>query len=124
MLQEISYARLLSCLEIENVRELEDLLISDCFYPGLLKGKLDQKQRCLHVHEAVARDIRPENIPTLVTGLGTWYASNKNRSNNNVLLPSFANEEHTITVPKCRFGQPKDRIGGDLLIVQIAEGCT
>ena len=36
-------------LDISNVRELEDLLITDCFYGQLLKGKLDQSQRFLHV---------------------------------------------------------------------------
>lgn len=72
-LQEISYAELMSHLEIQNVRELEDLVISDCFYPGLLKGKLDQKKRCLQVHEAIARDVKTEHIPALVSGLGAWY---------------------------------------------------
>lgn len=71
-MQKISYAKLMSQLEISNVRELEDLVISECFYPGLLKGKLDQRQRCLHVYEAIARDVRPQEIPALVSGLGAW----------------------------------------------------
>lgn len=29
--------------------QLEDFLIAHCFYPGLLKGKLDQAARCLQV---------------------------------------------------------------------------
>ena len=62
----------MSQLDIKNVRELEDLLISDCYYSGLLKGKLDQKQRCLHVHEVIARDVKAEAIPSLVQGLGNW----------------------------------------------------
>ena len=53
-------------------RELEDLLISDCFYTGLIKGKLDQRQRCLQVQEAVARDVRPEQLQPIIQGLATW----------------------------------------------------
>lgn len=71
-MQEIPYSVLMSQLDIQNVRELEDLLISDCHYSGLLKGKLDQKQRCLHVHEVIARDVKAEAIPSLVEGLGSW----------------------------------------------------
>jgi len=33
-------------LELPSVRALEDLLITECFYAGLLKGKLDQRNRC------------------------------------------------------------------------------
>lgn len=71
-MQEIPYAVLMAQLDIQNVRELEDLLISECYYPGLLKGKLDQKQGCLHVHQVIARDVRAEAIPSLVQGLGNW----------------------------------------------------
>lgn len=39
-------------LDITNVRELEDLLITECFYAQLLKGKLDQCERCLHVSQS------------------------------------------------------------------------
>lgn len=61
-------------LDIQHVRELEDLLISECFYAGLLKGKLDQKDRCLHVQESIARDVKKEEISFLVDGLGSWWA--------------------------------------------------
>ena len=45
--QTIPYDDLLQQLEISNLRELEDLIITHCFYPQLVKGKLDQKQHCL-----------------------------------------------------------------------------
>ena len=59
-------------LDIQNVRELEDLLIADCFYLGLLRGKLDQKERCLHIQEAIARDVKSDEIDPIVNGLGSW----------------------------------------------------
>ena len=43
MLQTVPYDHLMQQLGVSNVRELEDLLISDCFYPKLISGKLDQK---------------------------------------------------------------------------------
>lgn len=43
MLQNVPYDHLMQQLSVSNVRELEDLLISDCFYPKLISGKLDQK---------------------------------------------------------------------------------
>lgn len=71
-LQNLSYDELMAQLDIQHVRELEDLLISECFYAGLLKGKLDQKDRCLHVQESIARDVKKEEISFLVDGLGSW----------------------------------------------------
>lgn len=46
MLQTVPYDHLMQQLGVSNVRELEDLLISDCFYPKLISGKLDQKVSC------------------------------------------------------------------------------
>ncbi len=48
-MQTIPYDDLLQQLEISSLRELEDLIITHCFYPQLVKGKLDQKQHCLQV---------------------------------------------------------------------------
>lgn len=45
----VRYEDLMQQLDISGLRELEDLIITDCFYPKLLKGNLDQKQRCLQV---------------------------------------------------------------------------
>jgi hypothetical protein len=72
-MQTISYGDLMAALEISNVRELEDLLISDCFYPGIVKGKLDQRQRSLHVQEVIGRDVRMEELPLIMAGLGQWW---------------------------------------------------
>ena len=47
--QTIGYARLLEALGLSNIRELEDLLITDAFHSGIIAGKLDQHQQCLQV---------------------------------------------------------------------------
>lgn len=71
----LSYDALLAAAELPSVRALEDALITDCFYGGLLKGRLDQRNRCLHVEEAFARDVRPEALPSVAASLGDWLAA-------------------------------------------------
>jgi len=45
----LSYESIMQQLDLATVRELEDFIISECFYTGLAKGKLDQKMRVLQV---------------------------------------------------------------------------
>jgi hypothetical protein len=129
-LQVLEYSALQDALAIGGLRELEDFLITDCFYTGklaagrfaghrcfvaprlgaqsragvacgagvhhgvlasavdawlpahhgapapamagILQGKLDQQQRCLQVHGCISRDVRPEDVASLATGLATW----------------------------------------------------
>ena len=47
--QMIGYAELQSALGLSGIRPLEDLLISDCFYSGIIAGKLDQRAQCVQV---------------------------------------------------------------------------
>jgi hypothetical protein len=45
------YDTLQESLDFQSIRELEDFVIHDCIYTGLLKCKLDQKGRRIHVQE-------------------------------------------------------------------------
>lgn len=62
-------------LEIDTLRQLEDILISDCIYTGLIKGQLDQKSQCLHIEDAFARDVSPDQLPDVISALGEWLAA-------------------------------------------------
>ncbi|KAL6964946.1 COP9 signalosome complex subunit 7 [Sarracenia purpurea var. burkii] len=42
----LPYDVLLQELDVTNVRELEDFLINECMYVGIVRGKLDQLRRC------------------------------------------------------------------------------
>ena len=53
----LSYADLMRALELSTIRELEDLLINECVAAGVVRGRLDQKERRFEVHEAMARDV-------------------------------------------------------------------
>eukprot|EP00850_Spirogloea_muscicola_P011006 SM000066S20481 [mRNA] locus=s66:533759:536342:- [translate_table: standard] len=86
----LPYDLLMAQLDITNVRELEDMLINDCMYAGIIRGKLDQQRRCLElsgltkaaqwnvelqVHSAAGRDLRPGQVESLLETLGTWLST-------------------------------------------------
>ena len=73
-MQSIAYGELLQQLELGNIRELEDLLITDCFHSGIIKGKLDQRAQRLQIHESIARDVRPEQLQPILDAVATWCA--------------------------------------------------
>eukprot|EP00455_Lapot_gusevi_P030697 TRINITY_DN3305_c0_g1_i5.p1 TRINITY_DN3305_c0_g1~~TRINITY_DN3305_c0_g1_i5.p1 ORF type:complete len:146 (+),score=40.71 TRINITY_DN3305_c0_g1_i5:385-822(+) len=58
-------------LEISTLRELEDMVI-ECIYQGLVQGKLDQQRGCVEVQFAVARDISPNDVATMIQQLTAW----------------------------------------------------
>ncbi len=49
LVQTLTYSELTAQLGISSIRELEDLIITECFYKGIITGKLDQQRRCLQV---------------------------------------------------------------------------
>ena len=65
------YSTLQDELHVENVRELEDLIL-DTIYAGLLDGKLDQASAVLHVKSCIARDIRREDVDSMLQKLILW----------------------------------------------------
>ena len=58
-------------LDIQNLRELEDLII-DCIYNELISGKLDQLNQQLHVVHTYGRDLRESDIDTMLKRLEEW----------------------------------------------------
>ncbi|KAK8339473.1 hypothetical protein V6Z12_A08G036600 [Gossypium hirsutum] len=68
----LSYDQLMLELDVTNVRELEDFLINDCMYAGLVRGKLDQLQRYFEVQFAAGRDLRPGQLGSMIQTLSNW----------------------------------------------------
>lgn len=66
--KKVPYTALLEELSISNVRELEDLII-DTMYAGILEGKLDQAKGFLNVKQAMARDVRMDDVRHMVLKL-------------------------------------------------------
>ena len=62
--QNITYNELIAQLGVSSIRELEDLIITECFYNGIVSGKLDQQKRCLQV-STIARYSAPHKCGQL-----------------------------------------------------------
>lgn len=61
-----------AALEIESVRDLEDLVI-DVMYAGLLGGKMHHDDKILHVDWVTGRDVSPMELSQLSQSLQNWY---------------------------------------------------
>lgn len=57
LLQVVTYDKLQAALEIGSLRELEDFLITQCFYASIIQAKLDQKQRALQASSLLGDDM-------------------------------------------------------------------
>ena len=68
----LSYDKLMEELEFKTVRELEDFLIEECIYPGILRGRFDQVSRILYIKYALTRDVSPDKIDGIVDNLEAW----------------------------------------------------
>ncbi|KAG8363442.1 hypothetical protein BUALT_Bualt19G0023000 [Buddleja alternifolia] len=74
----LPYDTLMQELDVANVRELEDFLINDCMYVGIVRGKLDQLRRCFEVQFAAGRDLRPGQLGSMIQTLGNWLSTSEN----------------------------------------------
>lgn len=68
---ELAYGELSKALDIDNVRELEDLIL-EAIYAGLIEAKLDQALKTVQVDNAFGRDVKKEGIPALQETLAEW----------------------------------------------------
>ncbi|KAF3594536.1 hypothetical protein DY000_02023831 [Brassica cretica] len=74
----LPYETLMVELDVTNVRELEDFLINDCMYAGIVRGKLDQLKRCFEVPFAAGRDLRPGQLGNMLHTLSDWLNTSEN----------------------------------------------
>ena len=62
-------------MDLTSVRALEDFIINECMYTGIIRGKLDQKKRSLEVRGALSRDIQPPHLDEMIATFGHWYVT-------------------------------------------------
>ncbi|WMV11178.1 hypothetical protein MTR67_004563 [Solanum verrucosum] len=74
----LPYDQLMQELDVTNVRELEDFLINECMYVGIVRGKLDQLKRCFEVQFAAGRDLRPGQLGNMLRTLTDWLTTSDN----------------------------------------------
>lgn len=62
---------MMQVLGISDIRQLEDKVI-DCIYNYLLKGRLNQKNKTLHVASTYGRDVQSFAVDDIVAKLQAW----------------------------------------------------
>ena len=67
----LPYTLLLKQLQIESVRELEDLII-DGIYAQVIRGKLDQLNKLLNIEYVIARDVNEKALNRMEDVLDKW----------------------------------------------------
>ena len=67
----LPYPMLLKQLQIDSVRELEDLVI-DGIYAQVIRGKLDQLNHLLYIEYAIARDVNANSLHRMEEVLDRW----------------------------------------------------
>ena len=63
----VKYDDMSTAIRASSLREMEDFVIDALIYPGLVSGRLDQRERVFCVEWVfVQRDVRREDVPALV----------------------------------------------------------
>ncbi|KAG5179926.1 hypothetical protein JKP88DRAFT_71461, partial [Tribonema minus] len=67
----VPYGKLQEALGVSSVRVVEDVVL-DAMYAGLLQCRLDQRAGTLRVQHVTPRDVRPEEIDSMIATLDMW----------------------------------------------------
>lgn len=73
-MKRIPYDVLLKELDVNDVRDLEDLII-EAIYSNVVSGELDQKTGHLEVDWTVGRDVGPSDVNIIINTLQQWCNS-------------------------------------------------
>ncbi|XP_060868025.1 COP9 signalosome complex subunit 7b-like [Metopolophium dirhodum] len=76
-MKRIPYDVLLKELDVDNVRDLEDLII-EAIYSNVVSGELDQQSDYLEVDWTVGRDVESNDIDNMIDTLQQWCDSCEN----------------------------------------------
>ncbi|KAF0757749.1 COP9 signalosome complex subunit 7b [Aphis craccivora] len=76
-MKRISYDVLLKELNVDNVRDLEDLII-EAIYSNVISGELDQQSNYLEVNWTVGRDVGASDVDNMIDTLQQWCDSCEN----------------------------------------------
>ncbi|ESW11632.1 hypothetical protein PHAVU_008G046600 [Phaseolus vulgaris] len=74
----LAYDQMMQELDVTNVLELQDFLINECMYSGLVRGKLDHLRQCFVVQFAACRDLRPAKLGSMIETLSNWLSTSEN----------------------------------------------
>ncbi|XP_025415222.1 COP9 signalosome complex subunit 7b-like [Sipha flava] len=119
-MKRIPYDILLKELNVNNVRDLEDLIIEAIYY-NVVMGDLDQKNGYLEIDSTVGRDVGPNDIDVMIDILQQWNEScesvlstvqarivDANQTKQNVLKHQAALDNEVANVKKALRTQVQD----------------
>lgn len=119
-MKRIPYDVLLKELDVDNVRDLEDLII-EAIYSNVVSGELDQQSDYLEVDWTVGRDVGSNDIDNMIDTLQQWCDScesvlstvqarivDANRSKQDVLKHRAAVDNEVASVKKAIRTQIQD----------------
>eukprot|EP00871_Galdieria_phlegrea_P001189 jgi/Galph1/2070/GphlegSOOS_G743.1 len=69
--KQLEYSYLMDCLELESLRQLEDLII-ECIELQLIRGKLDQKEKRFQVDWTMGRDVGDHHLQEIIDTFREW----------------------------------------------------
>eukprot|EP00210_Caulerpa_lentillifera_P006254 g5973.t1 len=75
--QITSYSTLKTDLGFEDARDLEDFLISHCFYSDIIQGKIDQEKELVVVADSIKRDVRVQDFSEIKSRLESWVSASE-----------------------------------------------
>lgn len=104
----LPYALLLEQLQVESIRELEDLII-DGIYAQVIRGKLDQLNSRLNVEYALARDVNTVAFNRMEDVLEKWCL------NCSILLNVLKSEARNANEKKKRALDEQDKYEKEML---------
>ncbi|TXT05930.1 hypothetical protein VHUM_03691 [Vanrija humicola] len=75
--RSLPYAQLTEVLQVESIRDLENIII-DSIYAGLLGGKMHHHEQVLHVDWVSSRDLARDDLVKIQASLNNWSTNTQN----------------------------------------------
>ena len=70
--RHLKYEDLMRELNVSDIRTLEDIVI-EAITNDLIKGKLDQAARCMEVYDVIGRDVKKDDVDSMLAVLDKWH---------------------------------------------------
>jgi len=96
----LSYEKLIKELCVDNIRELEDLLIS-AVYEDLIRGRLDQLNSRLEIDWSAGRDVQYNDMLHIISTLNSWCGGCEK---------ILTNIEDQVLISDCALTEEKKRV--------------
>jgi COP9 signalosome complex subunit 7 len=70
---KIPYERMMRALDIADVSEFEEFMVDECLSTGILRGKLDPKNKLFAPRGGATRDVPESALDALIADVSRWH---------------------------------------------------